>query len=134
MLEKLKNNKIDDLIMDMMMPEMPGNILTSKVLEQFPDVKILILSMSREGNLVDELINDANIAGYALKNIGKSELVAAIKKIAAGGIYFSEDVLIELQKEDSRKKRSEKVHLTTREIEIIRLIEKEFGNRKIADT
>ncbi|MEJ7625216.1 MAG: response regulator transcription factor [Ferruginibacter sp.] len=133
-LEKLKNNDVDVLLMDMMMPAMPGNILAPKVLEKFPDVKILILSMSGQGEQVDELINNANIAGYALKNIGKRELITAIKKIAAGGIYFADDILVELQKENNRKKRSEEVHLTAREIEIIGLIEKEYSNRKIADT
>ena len=133
-LDKLKHHNVDVLLMDMMMPVMPGNILARKVQEQFPKVKILVLSMSGQGDLVDELINEANIAGYSLKNIGKTELITAIKKIASGGFYFSDEVLSELQQLDSRKKRSEEVHLTAREIEIIGLIEKEFSNRKIADT
>lgn len=133
-LDKLKCNKVDVLLMDMMMPLMPGNILAKKVQGQYPEIKILVLSMSGQGNLVDDLINETNIAGYALKNIGKKELINAIKKIAAGGFYFSDEVLSELQQVDKRKKRSEEVHLTTREIEIICLIEKEYSNRKIADS
>jgi len=133
-IRQLGEKPVEVLLMDMMMPIMPGSILAKKVQELYPDVKILILSMSGQGNEVDELINEANIAGYALKNISKSELITAIKKIAAGGFFFSEEVLLGLKQEENRKKRSEEVHLTSREIEIIGLIEKEFSNRKIADT
>ena len=133
-IDKLKEKKADVLLMDMMMPLISGNILARQVQSEFPDVKILVLSMSGQGNLVDDMINEANIAGYALKNISKAELITAIKKIASGGFYFSEEVLQELQQVDKRRKRSEEVHLTTREIEIIQLIEKEYSNHKIADT
>lgn len=116
------------------MPDMPGNILAKEVHKQFPQIKILALSMSGQGDIVNEMINDADIAGYVLKNIGKKELVTAIEKIAGGGIYFSEDVLEELRKTANRKKQNEQAHLTDREIEIIRLIEKEYSNKQIAET
>ena len=52
------------------------------------------------------MINDADISGYVLKNIGKEELSAAIEKIAAGGIYFSEEVLDELARISDVKKQN----------------------------
>jgi two-component system, NarL family, nitrate/nitrite response regulator NarL len=61
-------------------------------------------------------------------------LVSAIQKIANGGIYFSEEVIDELQKNSQRKKQKEEARLTEREIEIIRLIEKEYNNKQIANT
>ena len=57
----------------------------------------------------------------------------AILKIAAGGIYFSEEVLKELEKQSHIKKETEEAQLTQREIEIVRLIEKEMGNKEIAE-
>jgi len=92
------------------------------------------LSMSGQGDLVNEMIEDADISGYVLKNIGKQELVEALEKIAGGGIYFSEEVLSELERSSHRKKQKEEAHLTGREVEIIGLIEKEFNNKKIAGT
>ena len=80
------------------------------------------------------MIHDSDISGYVLKNIGKEQLSEAIEKIAAGGIYFSDQVLDELERISQVKKRIEEVHLTQREIEIIRLIEKEMSNKEIADT
>ena len=133
-LEKISQTPIDVLLTDVMMPKLPGNQLAKQVKEKFPDVKILALSMSGQGDLVNEMIEDADIAGYVLKNIGKQELVKALEKIAGGGIYFSDEVIDELQRTSQRKKQKEEAHLTAREIEIIKLIEKENNNKQIAET
>lgn len=131
--ETMKHNLPDVLLTDVMMPEMTGQELAQKVHRLYPSVKILALSMSGVGDVVDEMINNAEINGYVLKNIGKDELSTAIRKIAAGGIYFSDEVLLALEKTSNLKKETEQVQLTTREIEIIKLIEKEFSNKEIAD-
>ena len=131
--ELIKKHKIDILLTDVMMPNIPGNQLAKMVRQQFPDIRILAFSMSGQGDLVNEMINDADISGYVLKNIGKQELIKALEKIASGGIYFSEEVIDELQRTSQRKKQKEEAHLTDREIEIIRLIEKEYNNKQIAE-
>jgi DNA-binding NarL/FixJ family response regulator len=100
----------------------------------FPAIKILALSMSGEGDIVSEMVNDSDIAGYLLKNISKEELSTAILKIAGGGIYFDEKVLEELNRYSNIRKENNDAHLTHREVEIIRLIEKEKSNKEIADT
>jgi DNA-binding NarL/FixJ family response regulator len=133
-LEKLAGAPVDVLLTDVMMPVLAGNLLARQVKEKYPSVKILALSMSGQGDLVNEMITEANISGYVLKNIGKKELISALEKIAAGGIYFSDEVIEELQRTSQRKKENVKAHLTTREIEIIRHIEKEFNNKQIAET
>jgi two-component system, NarL family, nitrate/nitrite response regulator NarL len=133
-IDQLKKHPVDVLLTDVQMPDMPGNVLAKEVRKQFPRIRILALSMSGQGDVVNEMINDADIAGYVLKNIGKAELIAAIEKISRGGIYFSDDVLEELKLTEKRKKISEEAHLTEREIEIIRLIEKEYSNKQIAET
>jgi len=132
--KKIEQTPIDVLLTDVMMPRLPGNQLARNVREQFPGVKILALSMSGQGDLVNEMINDADISGYVLKNIGKQELISALEKIAGGGIYFSNEVLDELKRTSNRKKKNEEARLTGREIEITRLIEKEYNNKQIAET
>ena len=134
MIERIAQTPIDVLLTDVMMPKLPGNQLAKQVKEKYPDVKILALSMSGQGDLVNEMIEDADISGYVLKNIGKQELINALEKIAAGGIYFSDEVIDELQRTSQRKKQNAEAHLTDREIEIIRLIEKEYNNKQIAET
>jgi two-component system, NarL family, nitrate/nitrite response regulator NarL len=133
-IERIAQTPIDVLLTDVMMPKLPGNELAKQVKEKYPDVKILALSMSGQGDLVNEMIEDADISGYVLKNIGKQELITALEKIAAGGIYFSDEVIDELQRSSQRKKQNAEAHLTDREIEIIRLIEKEYNNKQIAET
>lgn len=130
----MQEHRVDILLTDIMMPKLPGNQLAKKVKDKFPAVKIMALSMSGQGDLVNEMIENADISGYVLKNIGKQELVMALEKIAGGGIYFSDEVLSELERTSSRKKQKEEARLTDREVEIIRLIEKEYNNKQIADT
>lgn len=130
----LENHYADMLLTDVMMPEMTGQELAQTVRKKHPNIKILALSMSAQGEVVDDLINHAEINGYVLKNIGKAELELAIRKIAAGGIYFSEEVLNALEKNEQIKVENEENNLTRRELEIIKLIEKECSNRQIAET
>lgn len=130
----LETQQADILLTDVMMPGMNGAELAKSVRFKFPQIKILALSMSGQGDLVNQMIKDSDIAGYVLKNIGKQELIKALEKIASGGIYFSDEVLAEMIKEDERKKETADAHLTMREIEIIKLIEKEFSNKMIAET
>ncbi len=130
----LQHKDVDILLTDIMMPVMNGAELAKTVRKQFPGIKILALSMSGQGDLVNQMIDDSDIAGYVLKNIGKQELITALEKISAGGIYFSQEVLDEMTRASEVKKEVAEVHLTAREIEIIRLIEKEYSNKMIADT
>lgn len=132
-IDKLREQPVDVLLTDVMMPGINGNLLAKKVRENFPGIKILALSMSGEGDMINEMINDSDISGYVLKNIGKQELIKAIEKIAAGSVYFSEEVIEELKRTSTRRKQNEDAHLTDREVEIIRLIEKEYNNRQIAE-
>lgn len=134
LLNQMAVKPVDILLTDVMMPAMNGDELARKVQERFPQVRILALSMSGQGDVVNRMIEHADIAGYVLKNIGKLELVAALEKIANKGIYFSDEVLLEMTKASTRKRENEESHLTDRELEIIRLIEQEFSNRQIAET
>lgn len=132
--ELLAHDQPDILLTDIMMPLMNGAELAKTVKQRFPHIKILALSMSGQGDLVNQMIDDSDISGYVLKNLGKEELINALEKIADGGVYFSREVLDEMTKASDRKKTADEIHLTLREIEIIRLIEKEQSNKQIADT
>jgi|CXWJ01.1.fsa_nt_gi DNA-binding NarL/FixJ family response regulator len=133
MLDLLEKKPVDILLTDVMMPGMNGAELAKAVHKKFPGIKILALSMSGQGDLVNQMIEDADISGYVLKNIGKKELVKALEKIYNNGIYFSDEVLQEMTKASEKKRENEEVNLTTREIEIVRLIEKELSNKQIAE-
>ncbi|MBL0105699.1 MAG: response regulator transcription factor [Bacteroidetes bacterium] len=79
---------------------------------------------------------DAGADGYILKNTGKDELISALKKIAGGGMYFSDEISAEMMRaisDNERKSKSNEPELTTRELEIVRLINKELSNLQIAE-
>lgn len=131
---ELKKREVDILLTDVMMPVMTGVELAKLVRKEFPFMKIITLSMNGEGSLVNQMIEESDISGYLLKNIGQTEFISALNKIAEGGIYFSDEVLQEMLKASERKKVPVESRLTNREIEIVRLIEKEYSNKKIAET
>lgn len=133
MLQLLHQNNVDILLSDVVMDDMSGQQLAKEVGRLFPHIKIIALSMSGVGEVVEEMINDADISGYLLKQTGKNELVAAIEKVYSGGIYFQQKILDELEKQSYLRKSLNEVHITLREKEIIVLMEKDFSNKQIAD-
>lgn len=126
----LESLNVDILLTDINMPEMTGVEITRSVKKTFPNIKVLALSMFGERQVIKEMI-DAGVSGYILKNTGKKELIEALDKLSAGQTFFGEQVTEELMK--SFKNNDEMPHLTNREVEIIRLIENENSNKKIAD-
>lgn len=134
MLDELKKTPVDILLTDVMMPQMNGAELAKEVRKQFPKIKILALSMSGQGDVVNRMIEEADISGYVVKNIGKKDLIHALEKIAAGGLYFTDEIIAEMTRASEMQKVNEEANLSAREIEVIKLIEKEYSNKLIADT
>jgi DNA-binding NarL/FixJ family response regulator len=132
-LERLENIVIDVLVTDITMPLMSGFDLALIVKSKFPNIRILALSMNDQGDIINEMIHKASISGYLIKNVDKTELINAIETVAAGGYYFNEEVLNELDSHSLNQSRMKKDFLTNREKEIINLIEKEQSNKQIAD-
>lgn len=135
-LEMIPNINPDIIITDISLPEMNGIEFTKILKKDFPKIKVLALSMSGEEGMISEML-DAGISGYVLKNTGKQELKKALTKISSGEMYFSDEVAAEIMKAIYHKKKikneEEKANLTLREMEIIRLIAKEYSNAKIAE-
>ena len=128
-MEMLTTIKVDILLTDINMPEMSGVELTRAVKKKFPHIRVLALSMFGDRQVVTQMM-DAGISGYILKNTGKHELLEALSKIANNQSFFSADVTAEMMKSFTNDGNS---RLTNREIEIVRLIEKENNNKQIAD-
>ena len=82
MIALIEKQSIDILMTDVMMPGLNGAELSKLVHQKFPEIKILALSMSGQGDLVNQMIDDADISGYVLKNI--SSRVTFLK----GTVYF----------------------------------------------
>src|SRR5690606_9900881 len=98
LLELVAEQQPDVVLLDVNMPEMDGFETTRALHEQYPEVKVLILSMLDHEKYVAKLM-DAGAMGYVLKNSGKEELLMAIKLVASGHKFISTDLsLIFLKK------------------------------------
>lgn len=132
----LKEKEIDIVLTDINMPEMDGITLAQKIHSEFPNTKIIALSMFSERQTIRDMV-DAGVSGYILKNTGKEELVSALTKIAAGGLYFGDEVTNEMMRMMNEPEKSDdkqnQVNLTHREKEILKLISKEYSNSQIAN-
>ncbi|CAN5256204.1 response regulator transcription factor [soil metagenome] len=134
MLQLLSHTKIDVLLTDITMPRgMNGYELSLRVKREFPQIKILALSMSEEGSIITKMTELAKVDGYIPKASGQKELLAAIETIAAGGTYFSPTVLQQYDVYKRMRTHNEELHLTTRELQIIECMIKHYSNKKIAD-
>ena len=126
-------NNYQLIITDISMPLMTGIELCKIIKEQFPHIKVLILSMHNSIAIVKDALN-AEADGYMLKNTGQDEFLNAIERILGNGTYFSQDILpIILNQFQKERKDVLKSALTIREKEVLELIVQEFTSKEIAD-
>jgi DNA-binding NarL/FixJ family response regulator len=134
-LELLATTPTDVLLLDINMPGMDGLETCRRVRRDFPSVKILMLSMLREGSLVKMLLNEG-ASGYLLKNAGKDEVLEGIRKVHRGERALSSEVLDIFLQPDAEKKRlmtSPFPSLSRREKQILQLIVDEKTTGEIAE-
>ena len=132
--------KPDVLLMDLSMP--PGEsglIATSKIADSFPETKILILTMfDDEEYLFHVLRNGAK--GYILKNAPDEQLLLAIRTVYKGETYVDMKLTTSLVNEFVSNSNQDTANtsdpfkiLSKRELEILPLIAKGYGNKEIAE-
>jgi two-component system response regulator NreC len=79
-------NQPDILILDLSMPDLDGIEVTKKVKPQFPNVRILILTIHEDEALLRAALK-AGAGGYILKHAAEAELISAIHTILRGDLY-----------------------------------------------
>jgi two-component system, NarL family, nitrate/nitrite response regulator NarL len=128
-LELIKTTDFDLLITDYEMPGMTGLELVKAARQAQPEMKIIVLSMHDDPAVVKELLR-SGVMGYILKKDTYKNLADALYKVMEGKRFLSDEVaeiLINLPEEEERGV------LTTREIEVLKLVTKEFNSRQIAE-
>lgn len=134
-LDDLRTNKIvpDVVLMDLMMPTISG-LECSKILKkEFPEIKIIILSMNCDEKVVYDLIEKIGVEGYLSKKISRKELVAALNDVKLGYIHLSEEASRALSEFKKRIFEYPEIKLSAREKEIVALMMKGNTNREIAE-
>ena len=125
----------DVLILDLMMPGLNGLEVARQMPRQSPSVRVVVLSMhDDEGFVLEALAN--GVSGYVLKDSNSSDLVHAVREVAAGRRYLSpplSDRAIEAYQQRAKVGTMDKHEtLTTREREVLQLSAEGHTNSEIA--
>jgi two-component system response regulator NreC len=128
----------DVLLMDIEMPELSGIQASEEIKKKYPEVKIIIISMHDEKQLIKKLL-DRGVDGYLLKNSDRTEVFDAIERVLSGKTYLSQDAaesLLEKSGSAAQTKISQfssLSELTERELEIFKWIAGGETNKEIGD-
>lgn len=129
-LELLETLKPDVVLIDIMMPDMNGIEATKKAVEINPALKIIALTSMDDEEFYNKMI-EAGAKGFVMKSSGISEIRQAIKVVAEGESYFSNELLRRII---ANKTNNDKIknNFTAREIEVLNLICRGLSTDEIA--
>lgn len=139
--QKVLEYRPDVLILDLSMP--PGEsglVATSKISESFPETKILILTMYDDEEYLFHVLK-SGAKDYILKNAPDEQLILAVRTVYRGETYIDMKLTTSLVNEFINQSNQEEVNyssdpfkvLSKRELEILPLIAKGYGNKEIAE-
>jgi DNA-binding NarL/FixJ family response regulator len=125
------------LLLDLSMPRMSGISVINEVKTQFPDIKILALTIHESDQYVLEAF-EAGADGYCIKDASREELQIAINSVLEGKKYISPgiaDNVMEGYLQGRKKLKSQTTWdaITPREREILKLLAEGYMNKEIAD-
>jgi len=127
----------DLLLLDLSMPRLGGVSVLKDVKKQFPDIKILVLSIHESDQYVLEVF-EAGADGYCTKDSRREELLMAISNVMEGKIYISPGIaenVMEGYLENRKKLKSGTTWdtITQREREVLKLLAEGHKNKDIAE-
>ncbi|OFY84243.1 MAG: DNA-binding response regulator [Bacteroidetes bacterium RIFCSPLOWO2_12_FULL_35_15] len=139
-LNKTHELKPDILMADISMPGMNGIEMTRILCKEDSKTKVLIVSMHDNEDYINQAL-EAGASGYLLKDSSKEELLKAIKAVQNGETYCSGDVskillnkfLVSSRSKKLKTESEDRLELTKREKEILKLISDGLSNKEIAN-
>jgi two-component system response regulator NreC len=127
-----RKHKPDVILMDVVLPDRSGIEATPDVLREAPDAKVLVLSMEDDPSYVRQAFS-AGAFGYVLKEAADTELVTALRQVAAGERYVHPALGARLAAAEAEAAaRADADPLSDREREVLRLLALGHTNQEIA--
>lgn len=127
LLQMLKRQLPDVILMDINLPDTTGIELCKIVKEKYPIVYVVALTINNQPGIINKMIQNG-ASGYVLKDAAKHEIIDAVKIAAKGMVYYSHSAATAMRKPDNQLPA-----LTRREKEILELIGDGFTNQEIAN-
>ncbi|HJU48039.1 MAG TPA: response regulator transcription factor [Gaiellaceae bacterium] len=125
-------HKPDIVLMDVVMPGKSGIEIIPALQQAVPEAKVLLLSMQDDPRYLREAFA-AGASGYVLKEAADTEVVDAIRAVAAGERYVHPALGARLVQADAEeRRRAEEDPLSEREREVLRLLALGHTNQEIA--
>jgi len=125
----------DVLLLDINLPDKSGLDVCKQLRAECPDVKILALSMHNDESYISAMLS-LGAQGYVLKNTGRVELCSAVRALAEGRTYFSQEVTDTMMQSLMRERKGgavkEPPKISRREREVLKLIMDERTTQEIA--
>jgi DNA-binding NarL/FixJ family response regulator len=127
----------DIALIDIDMPGMNGVELNERLQADYPQIKVVVLSIYTQERIISRMIN-AGASAYLFKNCEKEEFIQAIETTYKSGFYVNKQVFEALQRvkkppTELKNINAIAIELTNRETEILRLICQEYNNNEIAE-
>jgi DNA-binding NarL/FixJ family response regulator len=135
LLARIKADQPDVVLVDLQMPVMDGTETSAQILQRYPDVKIIILTMHDSNKFILHMM-DMGVHAFLLKNTEPDELEEAIYAVADKDFYHNDLVASVLRKNARERKVGERpnfhgAELTEREKEVLQLICQELTMKEI---
>jgi DNA-binding NarL/FixJ family response regulator len=134
--EEITKESYDVVLMDINMPVMNGTEATRLIKREFPDIKIIALTVYEDQKHVIEMI-EAGASGYVIKNTNGEEIKNALLKVMNDELYFSkqisEGLITSLVNKHKIRRTSLSNQISNREKEILYLICREYTTKEIAE-
>ena len=131
-----QNTQTDVLLLDIDMPKENGLVVLRRVKNEFPSIRVLVLSMHPEEIYAVNCLKSGAM-GYIGKNAPVEEILAAIRKVNDGGIYISEKLSERMayQRRSGANAAQRRLYkrLSIREIEVLKLLTSGKKNKQVAE-
>ena len=132
-LEMIRSEQPDVAVVDISMPDLNGIVLTRRIMEELPDVRVVILTLHEERPFLDQALA-AGARGYVLKRSAAEKLVEAIDAVSHGQVYVDPALGSgpDAPQLTPRLQPSGQLSLTQREASVLRFTAKGLTTKEIA--
>jgi len=135
LMDKLKKARPDVILMDIDMPVMDGFVATIEVKRKYPNIKIIVLTMHHEMEMIYNLIQ-SGANGFLNKNESVENVIEAINTVSENGFFLNNTILKAIGAANFKIHSNNKPYiyqpLSARETEVVKLICQQLTIKEIA--